>query len=90
MSSWRLAPASQDPAPAPAPVDPAAAGAAVHDVQLPPQLAPMLDPANQSVNGLPATLPANMDLGFLKDLWQAIQAQGVNGNDALNALAQQH
>jgi resuscitation-promoting factor RpfA len=26
---------------------------------------------------------------YLKELWQAIQAQGVNGNDALAALAQQ-
>ncbi len=88
VSSWRMVPAPQDPAPA-IPTDPAAAGSAIHDLQLPPQLAPMLDPANQSANGLPVTAPANMDPGFLMDLWKAMQAQGVNGNDALSAL-QQH
>jgi hypothetical protein len=91
VSYWALAPAPADPAPGPAlPIDPAAAGSAVHDLQVPPQLAPMLDPANMpNTNGLPATAPQNMDPGFLKDLWQAIQAQGVNGNGALAALAQQ-
>ncbi len=88
VSSWRMAPAPQDPAPV-IPVDPAAAGSAIHDLQVPPQLAPMLDPENQSANGLPVAPPANMDPGFLMDLWKAMQAQGINGNDALNALAQQ-
>ncbi|OBI50645.1 resuscitation-promoting factor RpfA [Mycobacterium kyorinense] len=37
----------------------------------------------------PAAAPQNLDDGFLKDLWQAIQAEGVNGNDALTALGQQ-
>ncbi|HZU47687.1 MAG TPA: resuscitation-promoting factor RpfA, partial [Mycobacterium sp.] len=83
------APAPSDPAPG-LPIDPAAAGSAAHDLQLPPQLAPMLDPANMpNTSGLPATAPQNMDSGFLKDLWQAIQAQGVNGNGALAALGQQ-
>jgi len=67
VASWTMAPAPQDPAPA-IPDDPAAAGAAVHDLQAPPQ---------------------TTDASFLKDLWQAIQAQGVNGNDGLTALAQQ-
>ncbi|WP_375482095.1 transglycosylase family protein [uncultured Mycobacterium sp.] len=88
VSYW-AAPAPSDPAPG-LPIDPAAAGSAAHDLQLPPQLAPMLDPANMpNTGGLPATAPQNMDPGFLKDLWQAIQAQGVNGNGALAALAQQ-
>ncbi|MDA3657384.1 transglycosylase family protein [Mycobacterium xenopi] len=91
VSYWAITPAPADPAPGPAlPIDPAAAGSAVHDLQVPPQLAPMLDPANMpNTNGLPATAPQNMDPGFLKDLWQAIQAQGINGNSALAALAQQ-
>jgi hypothetical protein len=86
-----LAPAPSDPAPA-LPIDPAAAGSAVHDVQVPPQFAPLLDNATSvatNANGLPATAPQNMDPGYLKDLWQAIQAQGINGNSALAALAQQ-
>jgi hypothetical protein len=88
VSYW-AAPAPSDPAPG-LPIDPAAAGSAAHDLQLPPQLAPLLDPANMpTTGGLPATAPQNMDSGFLKDLWQAIQAQGVNGNGALAALAQQ-
>jgi resuscitation-promoting factor RpfA len=88
VSSWRMAPAPQGPAPA-IPADPAAAGSAIHDLQVPPQLAPMLDPANQSANGLPVAPPADMNPGFLLDLWKAMQAQGINGDDALNALAQQ-
>ncbi|BCO34526.1 resuscitation-promoting factor RpfA [Mycobacterium heckeshornense] len=91
VSYWAVTPAPADPAPGPAlPIDPAAAGSAVHDLQVPPQLAPMLDPANMpNTSGLPATAPQNIDPGFLKDLWQAIQAQGINGNSALAALAQQ-
>ncbi len=89
VGSWRLVPAPQDPAPA-IPADPAAAGSAIHDLQVPPQLGPMLDPANQPADGLPVAPPENMNPGFLMDLWKAMQAQGVNGNDALNALAQQH
>lgn len=93
VGNWTFtpaAPAPSDPAPG-LPVDPAAAGAAAHDLQLPPQFAPMLDPANlpANANALPAAAPQNMDVGFLKDLFQAIQAQGINGNDALSALAQQ-
>jgi hypothetical protein len=87
--SYGAAPAPSDPAPG-LPIDPAAAGSAAHDLQLPSQLAPMLDPANMpNTGGLPATAPQNMDSGFMRDLWQAIQAQGVNGNGALAALAQQ-
>jgi resuscitation-promoting factor RpfA len=52
--------------------------------------------------GDPAPVPANLPAGangvapqlapdatYMRQLWQAIQAQGVNGNDALTALAQQ-
>jgi hypothetical protein len=51
---------------------------------------PALDAASMpDVNGLPAT-PPSIDGGFLLNLWQAIQAQGVNGNSALNSLGQLH
>jgi hypothetical protein len=76
VSSWTSTP--QAPAPAPAdqapalPIDPAAAGAVAHDLQIPPQFAPQ-----------------NMNPGFLAELFQAIQSQGVNGNGALTALVPQ-
>ena len=55
-----------------------------------PALAPALDPASMpDTNGLPAA-PPNIDGGFLQNLWQAIHAQGVNGNSALNSLGQLH
>lgn len=41
-----------------------------------------------SVTGSPVTAPQNMESGYMKDLWQAIEAAGVNGNGALAALAQ--
>ncbi|MGH3968213.1 MAG: transglycosylase family protein, partial [Mycobacterium sp.] len=69
VAKWTFvpsAPAPADPAPA-LPLDPAAAGAAAHDLEV----------------------PQNLDSGYLKDLFAAIAAQGVNGNDALAALAQQ-
>jgi hypothetical protein len=75
------------------PTDPAAAGSAIHDLQVPPQLAPMLDPANLPTNGLPTNglptngLPQNMDPSYVKDLLKAIQSQGVSGNPALSSLA---
>jgi hypothetical protein len=46
-------------------------------------------PANLPTNGLPAA-PPDIDSGFMQDLWQAIQSQGVNGNSALNSLGQLH
>ncbi|MGH3632748.1 MAG: transglycosylase family protein, partial [Mycobacterium sp.] len=46
-------------------------------------------PVPSDANGLPAGAPQNMDPGYLTDLWQAIWAQDINGNDALAALAQQ-
>jgi hypothetical protein len=71
VASWTVTPLA--PAPAPAlPIDPAAAGAAAHDLQIPPQFAPQ-----------------NVNPGFLAELFQAIQAQGVNGNGALTALVPQ-
>ena len=90
VALWK--PAPQEPAPAPLPlVDSAAAGTALHDFQVPSQPGPMLDPANLPANadGLPAAVPQNMDVSYLKDLWEAIQAQDVNDNDALATLAQQ-
>jgi resuscitation-promoting factor RpfA len=85
-----LAPAPSDQAPAPSlPVDPAAAGAALHDLQVPPQFAPLLDPANLpdgATNGLPAASPQNMDPSYVNDILRAIQAQNVSGNPALSAL----
>jgi hypothetical protein len=76
VASWTItplapAPAPADPAPA-LPIDPAAADAAAHDLQIPPQFAPQ-----------------NANPGFLAELFQAIQSQGVNGNGALTALVPQ-
>ncbi len=85
MAHWTFA---DDPAPA-LPIDPAAAGSAMHDLQVPPQLTPLLDPANLpagATNGLPASPPQNIDPGYLQDLMKAIQSQGVSNNPALSAL----
>jgi resuscitation-promoting factor RpfA len=92
-----LAPAPGDPAPVPAvPLDPAAAGSTLHDMQVPSQLAPLLDPANLpnggnlpngAANGLPAAPPQGVDPSYLNDVLKAIQAQNVSGNAALSALA---
>jgi resuscitation-promoting factor RpfA len=86
-SSWTMVP--QDPAPA-LPVDPATAGSAIHDLQVPPQLAPMLDPAkipSVDTNRLPTAPPQNVDPSYVKDLLKAIQSQSVSGNPALSSLA---
>jgi resuscitation-promoting factor RpfA len=86
-SSWKMVP--QDPAPA-LPVDPATAGSAIHDLQVPPQLAPMLDPAkipSVDTNRLPTAPPQNLDPSYVKDLLKAIQSQSVSGNPALSSLA---
>jgi resuscitation-promoting factor RpfA len=70
------------------PTDPAAAGSAIHDFQVPPQLTPLLDPANLPTNGLPTNgLPQNVDPSYVKDLLKAIQSQSVSGNPALSSLA---
>jgi resuscitation-promoting factor RpfA len=87
VSSWTMVP--QDPAPA-LPIDPAAAGSAIHDLQVPPQLAPMLDPAkipSVDTNRLPTAPPQNLDPSYVKDLLKAIQSQSVSGNPALSSLA---
>jgi resuscitation-promoting factor RpfA len=92
VAQWTVvpqAPAPADPAPA-LPIDPAAAGSAIHDLQVPAQLAPMLDPANipsVDTNRLPAAPPQNSDPSYLKDLLKAIQSQSVSGNPALSSLA---
>jgi hypothetical protein len=85
-----VAPAPNDPGPAPAlPIDPAAAGSVLHDFQVPPQFAPLLDSSlpGAATDGLPAS-PQNMDPGYLNDILRAIQTQNVNGNPALSALGQ--
>ncbi|WP_219067603.1 transglycosylase family protein [Candidatus Mycobacterium methanotrophicum] len=71
------------------PTDPAAAGSAIHDLQVPPQLAPLLDPANlpDTSKGLPVTPPQNMAPSYVKDLLKAIHSQQVSGNPALSSLA---
>ncbi len=95
VAHWTFA---DDPAPIPAPglpnvpgvpTDPAAAGSAMHDLQVPPQLAPLLDPANlpDTSKGLPVAPPQNMDPSYVKDLLKAIQSQSVSGNPALSSLA---
>ena len=92
VAQWTVvpqAPAPADPAPA-LPIDPAAAGSAIHDLQVPPQLAPMLDPAkipSVDTNRLPTAPPQNLDPSYLKDLLKAIQSQSVSGNPALSSLA---
>src|SRR3984957_5036073 len=71
-------------------LDPSAAGSAIHDLQVPPQLAPMLDPAkvpSVDTNRLPTAPSQNLDPNYLKDLLKAIQSQSVNGNPALSSLA---
>jgi resuscitation-promoting factor RpfA len=94
VARWTFA---DDPAPIPGPglpmvpglpTDPAAAGTAIHDLQVPPQLAPLLDPANlpDTSKGLPVA-PQNMDPSYVKDLLKAIQSQSVSGNRALSSLA---
>jgi hypothetical protein len=58
--------------------------------QVPPQLAPMLDPAkipSVDTNRLPTAPPQNLDPSYLKDLLKAIQSQSVSGNPALSSLA---
>jgi hypothetical protein len=91
-----IAPAAEPvPAEEPAPaVEPAAAELAPAEV--PPSAAPETEPADdravniEEVNWTVADDPGAPDAPtFLKQLWQAIQAQGVNGNDALAALVQQ-
>jgi resuscitation-promoting factor RpfA len=87
VSSWKMVP--QDPAPA-LPIDPAAAGSAIHDLQVPAQLAPMLDPAkipSIDQSKLPTSPPQNLDPSYLKDLLHAVQSQNVSGNPALQSLA---
>jgi resuscitation-promoting factor RpfA len=92
VAQWTVvpqAPAPADPAPA-LPIDPAAAGSAIHDLQVPPQLAPMLDPAkipSVDTNRLPTAPPRNLDPSYVKDLLKAIQSQSVSGNPALSSLA---
>jgi resuscitation-promoting factor RpfA len=92
VAQWTVvpqAPAPADPAPA-LPIDPAAAGSAIHDLQVPPQLAPMLDPAkipSVDTNRLPTAPPQNLDPSYVKDLLKAIQSQSVSGNPALSSLA---
>jgi hypothetical protein len=87
VGSWTMVP--QEPAPA-LPIDPAAAGSAIHDLQVPQQLAPMLDPAkipSVDQSKLPASPPQNLDPSYLKDLLKAVQSQGVSTNPALQSLA---
>ena len=92
VAQWTVvpqAPAPTDPAPA-LPIEPAAAGSAIHNLQVPPQLAPMLDPANipsVDTNRLPPAPPKNLDPNYVKDLLKAIQSQSVSGNPALSSLA---
>jgi resuscitation-promoting factor RpfA len=92
VAQWTVVPQTPAPAdPAPAlPIDPAAAGSAIHDLQVPPQLAPMLDPAkipSIDTNRLPTAPPQNLDPSYLKDLLKAIQSESVSGNPALSSLA---
>jgi hypothetical protein len=87
VGSWTMVP--QDPAPA-LPIDPATAGSMIHDAQVPPQLAPMLDPAkipSVDQSKLPTSPPQNLDPSYLKDLLKAVQSQGVSTNPALQSLA---
>jgi hypothetical protein len=84
-------PPPEEPAPA---VEPAAEELAPADV--PPSAAPETEPADdravnvEEVNWTVADDPGAADAPtFLKQLWQAIQVQGLNGNDALAALVQQ-
>jgi resuscitation-promoting factor RpfA len=92
VANWTVVPhAPADPGPIPGvPTDPASIGSAMHDLQVPPQLAPMLDPAKLptvGTNGLPAVPPQSMDPSYLKDVLKAIQSQSVSGNPALSSLA---
>jgi hypothetical protein len=94
VAQWTVVPQSPapgDPAPIPAlPMDPAAIGSTMHDLQVPPQLAPMLDPAKlPSIDAgkLPTAPPTNLDPSYLNNVLKAIQSQSVSGNPALSSLA---
>jgi len=71
------------------PTDPAAVGSAIHDLQVPPQLAPLHDPAKlpNTSKGLPVAPPQNVDPSYVNDLLKAIQSQNVSSNPALSSLA---
>jgi len=90
----RAAPADfVPPAPAPAPDAPApdapAPGAPVvvdTGLQSPPADVP--PPAPGDIQNAPVEIHEATTIGYTKKLWEAIQGQGVSGNDALDALAQ--
>jgi hypothetical protein len=90
VAQWTVVPHAPAPGDPALPTDPASIGSAMHDLQVPPQLAPMLDPASLptvGTNGLPAAAPQNLDPSYLNDLLKAIQSQSVTGNPALSSLA---
>ncbi len=78
------------PADAPPPAPPADALPPAPPVDLPP--APPADapaPAPDFQGFVPTGMPAHVaDTGYTQQLWEAIRAQDVQGNDALDALAQ--
>jgi hypothetical protein len=77
-------------APADGPQEVHQADAVAQWTVVPPQLAPMLDPAkipSVDTNQLPTAPPQNLDPSYLKDLLKAIQSQSVSGNPALSSLA---
>ena len=79
------APAADAPAPdAPAPGAPVVVDAGLQGLQ--PADAP--PPATGDLQNPPVDVHQTFTIGYTKKLWEAIQAQDVSGNDALDALAQ--
>lgn len=76
-------PAGEQPAPAPAPV---VVEAGVQAPEQAPQPADV-PPAPGDVTEAPAEVHDASTVGYTAKLWQAIRAQDVSGNDALDALA---
>jgi hypothetical protein len=83
-------PAPESPAPeSPAPDAPAPGAPVVVDTgsQSPPP-ADFPPPAPGDIQNAPVEIHAATTIGYTKKLWEAIEGQGVSGNDALDALAQ--
>ncbi len=76
------------PAPAPAPDAPAPGAPVVVDTGLQSPPADVPAPAPGDIQNAPVEIHEATTIGYTKKLWEAIQGQGVSGNDALDALAQ--
>ncbi|OBH90304.1 transglycosylase family protein [Mycobacterium sp. E2989] len=78
------------PPPAPAPVQLTSFGQAAPPADLPPAPPAGGAPVDTDFHGfVPANMPQDVSsAGYTKQLWDAIRAQDIQGNDALDAIAQ--